>query len=285
MTAGSEGDRLYGLPLEEFTKARDELAARLKKAGDKDEAATVKALKKPTTPAWAVNQLSRRSRDTIDVLIDSADHLRKAQQELLHGGPAQAVWEATLAEREALGKLTEDAEAILADAGHAATRVTLDKISDTLAAAAADPSGRALLRRGILTAEMQRAGFGDLLGGDGGETRALRAVPEAKEKPASDKRPAAKGGPTAKAVLEAERDAARASKEAVRAGEEADKAERASERADETEVSLRKRLAAAQKEAKGARAAAAAARKRADATLREADQAQARLAKLRAGRK
>jgi hypothetical protein len=288
MTSGSEGDRLYALPLEQFTQARDELAARLKSAGDATEAAEVKALRKPTTPAWAVNQLSRRSRDTIDELIDSADRLRKAQQELLHGGPAQAVWEATLAERDALGRLTEDAETILADAGYGATRATLDRISDTLAAAAADASSRALLRRGILTSEMQRAGFGDLLGGDAAESRALKSVPPPKaerEAPAQKKRPAGRGGPTAKAVLEAERDAARASKEAVRAGEDAEKAERASDRADEAEASARKRLAGAEKEAKQARSAATAARKNADATRREAERAQARLAKLRTTRR
>ena len=288
MTSGSEGDRLYALPLEEFTQARDELAKRLRSAGDADEAARVKALKKPTTPAWAVNQLSRHSRDTVDELIASADRLRKAQQELLHGAPAQHVWEATLAEREALGTLTQDAEKILIDTGYGATRATLEKISDTLAAAAADPAGRALLRRGILTHEMHRAGFGDLLGGDAGEARALKVVPPAKDKartPTRGKRPAEKPGPTAKAVLEAERDAARASKEAVRAGEEADKSERASERADKDEAAARKRLKAAAEEAKEARSTAAAARKRAEAALREANRAQAQLKKLRSSRR
>lgn len=287
MTSGSEGDRLYALPLEEFTKARDELAARLKKAGDADEAAGVKALRKPTTPAWAVNQLARSSRDTVDELIAAADRLRKAQQELLHGGPAKNVWEATLAEREALGTLTEDAAKILTDAGYGATRATLDKISDTLAAAAADANGRALLRRGVLTSEMHRAGFGDLFGGDAGEGRALKAVPA----PKTDRRPTArpkpkgvKGGPTARAVLEAEREATRASKEAVRAGEEAEKAERAAERAAKDEAAARKRLDAATEEAKDARSDATAARKRAAAAVREAQRAQAHLQKLRASR-
>jgi hypothetical protein len=287
MTSGSEGDRLYALPLEEFTKARDELAARLRKAGDKDEAAGVKALKKPSTPAWAVNQLSRRSRDTIDELIEAADRLRKAQQELLHGGPAQAVWEATLAEREALGRLTEDAEKILTDAGHAAARGTLDKVSDTLAAAAADPTGRALLRRGILTSEMQRSGFGDLLGGEP-EARALKSVPTLKpERVASARarRSAGKDGPTAKAILEAERDAARASKEAVRAGEEAEKTERDSERADAAAALARKRAGAAEAEANQARAKAATAAKTAQSAIREAERAQARLEKLRTKRR
>ena len=48
-----EIDRLYELPLEEFTAARNALA---KETGD----AALKQLKKPTVPAWAVNQLARR---------------------------------------------------------------------------------------------------------------------------------------------------------------------------------------------------------------------------------
>jgi hypothetical protein len=273
MTSGSEGDLLYALPLEEFTKARDALATRLRRAGDRGEAASVKALKKPTTPAWAVNQLSRRSREGIEELIASADRLRKAQQELLHGGPAQAVWEATLAERDALGRLTEDARTILTDAGHAATRAMLDKISDTLAASSADPAARVLLRRGILTSEMHRSGFGDLLGGAPAAGGALKAVPKPRSRrtrATSGRSERPKGGPTARAVLEAERASARASKDAVRAGEEAEKAQRALERAEAAASLANKRAAAA---AKGARAA-----------IREAERARAHLEKLRARR-
>jgi hypothetical protein len=46
-------DRLYELPLDEFVAARDALAKERK-----DPA--VKKLRKPTVPAWAVNQLARR---------------------------------------------------------------------------------------------------------------------------------------------------------------------------------------------------------------------------------
>lgn len=287
MASEPEGDKLYALPLDEFTKARDALATRLKSAGDTDEAARVKALKKPTTPAWAVNRLARRSKDTVEELIASADRLRRAQQKLLHGGPAQEVWEATLAEREALGTLIEDAEQILTEAGHAATRATLDKISDTLAAAAADPQGRVLLRRGILTSEMHRAGFGDLFGEEAFETPVphLRLVePSPARPPAAVKAPARKaasGGPTAKALLEAERDAARLEREAGRAEDDADRSERAAERADMNLESTRKRLAAAEKEAAAARADATAARKHARAIRRDAERASAKLEKLR----
>ena len=292
MASEPEGDRLYELPLDQFTKARDALAARLKSAGDAQEAAGVKALKKPTTPAWAVNQLARSSRDTVDQLIAAADRLRHAQQKLLHGGPAQDVWEATLAEREALGSLTEDAERILTAAGYGASRATLDKISATLAAAAAEPRGRALLRRGILTEEMQRAGFGDLFGDEGGDAPVpnLRLVPDqrsAKPKAASKAAPrkASSGSTTAKAMLEAERDAARTEREAGRAEDDADRNERGAERADMNVDAARRRLAVAEKEAAAARSEAIASRKEARAARREAERAEVRLEKLRKTRK
>ena len=57
-------DQLYGLPLEEFTKARDAEARRLRAEGDKDAAAAVKALEKPTKAAWAINQVVGRSMRT-----------------------------------------------------------------------------------------------------------------------------------------------------------------------------------------------------------------------------
>ncbi|MDX6566513.1 MAG: hypothetical protein QOE10_2175, partial [Gaiellales bacterium] len=42
-----ELDALYALPLEEFTKARNDLVSRLKKAHQDEVAAEVRALKKP----------------------------------------------------------------------------------------------------------------------------------------------------------------------------------------------------------------------------------------------
>src|SRR5437868_2942872 len=48
---------LYQVPLDEFTAARDALAARLKAAGDAPGAAAIKRLRKPSLPAWAANQI------------------------------------------------------------------------------------------------------------------------------------------------------------------------------------------------------------------------------------
>src|SRR5439155_7398313 len=52
----AEVEALYGLPLDEFTRARDALAKERTRAGDKAAAADVKALRKPSLTAWALNQ-------------------------------------------------------------------------------------------------------------------------------------------------------------------------------------------------------------------------------------
>src|ERR687891_633946 len=51
---------LYGLPLDEFTPARNELAKRLRGEGDRETAERVKELAKPSVAAWTVNQIARR---------------------------------------------------------------------------------------------------------------------------------------------------------------------------------------------------------------------------------
>src|SRR5262245_59519642 len=78
-------DALYKLPLTEFTASRNALAGRLKKAGRTEDGDRVKALVKPSGPAWAVNQLYWQQRQLFERLIDSGDRLRKAQASKLAG--------------------------------------------------------------------------------------------------------------------------------------------------------------------------------------------------------
>ena len=70
-------DDLYGLPVEEFTKARDELAKALRKADKKEAADQVKSLRKPSVSAWAVNQAVRRRPQETKALVKAGDELRK----------------------------------------------------------------------------------------------------------------------------------------------------------------------------------------------------------------
>ena len=272
-----EVDRLYALPLDQFTAARDALAARLRTAGDAAESARVKALRKPSAPAWAVNQLARRYPKQIEVLVAASDQLRRAQHELLQGASAGDLWEATLAEREAVGELMKAAEWLLNESGLGSSRGTLDRISDTLYAAAADPSGRTLLRRGLITQEMRRTGFGEMIAP---ASSSPRVKPSSKpSRPASKLKPSA--GPTSKQVLESERASVRATREAERAEAEAERLEKAMRRADDEAMQARKRADAAARAAADAKAQAAAARREATEARREADRAEARLDKVR----
>jgi hypothetical protein len=293
----AEADRLYALPLEEFTAARDALAARLRSAGEADEARRVKGLRKPTVPAWTVDQLAHRQPHRVEALLDAGDRLRAAQQRLIEGGPASDVWEATLAEREIVGGLLNEAERILQGAGLAPSRGTLDRVADTLYAAAADQPSRPRLRAGTLEKEMRRAGFGDLLGGEPptgpakpagvASSKAAAKSRASKERPAKGRTAKAepapraeKSRPTARARLEAEREAGRLAREAERAETEAERLDRASERARSEADLAKRRSEAATNAAAEARGAAAAARKRAALSRRDAERSADRLRKL-----
>src|SRR5262249_60862599 len=77
---------LYGLPLGEFTTARNAAAKELRDRGLRAEADEVKAFAKPSAAAWAVNQLTRRRHADLDELLDAASAAREAQL----GGGADA---------------------------------------------------------------------------------------------------------------------------------------------------------------------------------------------------
>ena len=65
-----EVERLYGLPLGEFTSARNELAKRLAKEGDRVAAESVRALPKPPVSVWAINEAARSDTDGVRALLE-----------------------------------------------------------------------------------------------------------------------------------------------------------------------------------------------------------------------
>jgi len=155
-----ELDALYALPLEEFTKARNDLAARLKKAHQADVAAEVRALKKPSAVAWAANSLVDSDRELIVELLGAGERLRETQQQALHGrAGADEVADVSGAERAAVRALLAAARDRL---GTRATPALLDRLGQTLRAAAVDDEARVLLERGRLTDELKAVGFGPL---------------------------------------------------------------------------------------------------------------------------
>lgn len=126
-------DSLYELPLDEFTKARDELARRLKAAGDTKAAGEVRRARKPTLPAWAANQVVRKA-------PVEWERLRRAVRELRekHGKRSSVndLRDATRAQREALRACERQAAHLLANHGHPASPALLQTVVHTLLALA-----------------------------------------------------------------------------------------------------------------------------------------------------
>jgi hypothetical protein len=166
-----ELDELYGGPLEAFTKARNDLAARLRRAHQSEAADAIKALKKPTQAAWAANQLARHEPKLMRDLLDAAAALRQTQQRSLAGkASAGDVTAAATTEREAVRALVSAARGLPGRA----TAATLERLGQTLQAAAIDDIGRDLLERGRLTEELHAVGFGPL--------EAVKAAPAARRR-------------------------------------------------------------------------------------------------------
>jgi hypothetical protein len=160
LSLDGELDRLFGLPLAEFTPARNDLAKRLKAEKATEAADEIRALPKPTVPAWTINQLASVDGPGIHALLAAGEELRTAQQRLLEGEDAGgALRDATAHERRAVERLTQRARAILDDAGRPATASVLDRLGTTLRAAAVTDDGRRLLETGRMTSELEPPGF------------------------------------------------------------------------------------------------------------------------------
>jgi hypothetical protein len=171
-----DADDLYGLPLDSFIPRRGELAKELKAAGDRDAAAEVAALRKPSVAAWAVNQLVRTQPKAIAGLFKAGDTLRKAQDKVLAGrGDADDLRAGVEREREAVATLLEQARGLLNSDGHELSAAVLDRVSDTLHAAALDDGARAEVRDGTLIRELRHAGLG--MAGDFQGAPSARKVP------------------------------------------------------------------------------------------------------------
>jgi DNA repair exonuclease SbcCD ATPase subunit len=157
-TSSSEIDALFQLPLNEFTPARNALAAKLKKAGRIDDAASVKGLAKPPVSAWAVNQLYWKHREPFERLLAAGDRLRSAQASQLRGKGGE-LKEPLEARRVALSELSQQAGALLREAGHTPSPDLMRRITTTLEALATYGSKEATPAAGRLTNDIDPPGF------------------------------------------------------------------------------------------------------------------------------
>ena len=246
-------DELYGLPFDEFVPARNALARELRKAGKRDEAAEVAALRKPSVAAWAVDQLVRTQRKAVSELFDAGDALRAAQDDVLAGrGDGQSLRAAVDRERTAVDALAAAARGLLSSDGHELSPTIVERVADTLHAAALDDEAREQVREGRLERELRHVGLGVLGAPPAGAPQAGAppaggTAPPRKKKPATaNKQPAAQRAAERAAREERERaqreraEARAAAREARRRAEHAERAHRvAAERRDRAAEALR----------------------------------------------
>jgi hypothetical protein len=154
-------DDLYGLPLDEFVPARNGLARELRNSGRRDDAGEVAALRKPSVAAWAVNQLVRTQKGAVGELFDAGDALRGAHEGVLAGrGGGGELREAVERERSAVDALTVAARGLLTSQGHELSQTIIDRVADTLHAAALDDDARSQVTDGRLERELRHVGLG-----------------------------------------------------------------------------------------------------------------------------
>jgi len=159
-------DRLYQLPVAEFTDARNALAMELKTKGDKDAANRVKGLGKPSAVAWAVNQVYWSDRVRFDALVTALAEVAAAQREGLGGAGAAALRDATRRKAERLQEAVRAGERALAAGGGSTGLGVQQRLSATLEALASPRPSRAVSETtpGRLVSELQPSGFDVALG-------------------------------------------------------------------------------------------------------------------------
>jgi hypothetical protein len=154
-------DELYRVDPSEFVALRKRLAAGLRGAGNMAATAEVRAARRPSTSAWALNQLARRRPELIEEWLERSRALLYAQTRAFTGAGAE-MRDAISAHRETLEAATQAALAILGPRSHDAFR---SEIVATLRAASTDEDVGQLLRLGRLVREPGSSmGFPDVAG-------------------------------------------------------------------------------------------------------------------------
>lgn len=312
----SEIAELYGLPLEEWTAARNALAKRLSGEGRKAEAGKVKALPKPSVSAWAVNQLFRSEGEGMGGLLAAGRRARAAQGQAVAGRGADAFREALGVARRQIEALRRRAVALLGKGGKGTSAAISERIGRNLEALAFSPAAAAEGERGYLDADLDPPGFEVLSGlrlsappqaARAASGAALKAAPEPpRPKPrrsasaasaASPAEPAPSARPSrllqfkplpaketraaAAARKREEAEAARRVRAEARQRERAERAAVAVRQAEERAAALRGEADAADRQAAEVRRQAVAAERTATTARRRAEAAEAEVDRAR----
>jgi hypothetical protein len=149
-------DALYARPLDEFIAARDAAVRQATDSGDRLGATRVKRLRKPSVPAWVINQVARAHPDEIGALAQLGDELRAATQDR-DRARIRALDHLRRERTDALVRTVREAGEV---GGRSVSSAVLDRMTETLTAAVMDPDAAAVVRAGRLSRALQHVGFG-----------------------------------------------------------------------------------------------------------------------------
>jgi hypothetical protein len=150
---GEATAELYGLDPAAFTERRAALAAQARAAGDRPAAKAIAGLRKPTRPAWMINQLVRADPGVGTRLAALGDELRAAASAL----DGAKIRELSRARRRLIDTLIRQA---LQQAGERSPSAALrEDLTATFGAALADPQVARELAAGTLLRGVHRADF------------------------------------------------------------------------------------------------------------------------------
>jgi hypothetical protein len=156
-------DELYQADLGDFTARRNDLAKRLGTDGDAEAAGRVKALKKPSSAAWALNRLSHDDPKLRKDVLGAGAKLRTAQEKFVAGkGDRDGVRAATQMERNVVDKATGAAAKLAAKSDTKLSPAALERVRQTLHAVALDDEVRSDFERHRLTTDHEAVGLGGL---------------------------------------------------------------------------------------------------------------------------
>jgi hypothetical protein len=149
-------DALYGLPAAEFTAARDRRAAEARKAGDRELAAAIKKLRRPTASAALANRLVREHPDQVAALLGIGAALRDAQAQLA----ADELRRLSQEGQQIVAALSREARGVAGETGEPLSEQVGRELEETLHAALADPAAGDALGAGCLSTALHYSGFG-----------------------------------------------------------------------------------------------------------------------------
>lgn len=150
-------DRLYGGALDDFIAART-TAAKDAARKDKDLAAAIRALPKPSVAAWALNMLARHRPDVLAGLAGLGARMRAAQDEL----DAPALRELGRERRSMLADAVDTAEAVAREHGRSISDTMATDVEESLRALTADEGAASAVGSGRLLKVLSADGVNDV---------------------------------------------------------------------------------------------------------------------------